>query len=135
MGVKKGRILTKRDTPLRLTPTEAPQILKLVYALFVADNTQENYLISTCNSEQRLLLGLPRSHSARQMFASINEATCQVDIRNLISSFISSREKFENRYIKGLINSDVSDTKFTSALGSRGTGSCTHSLIMDEWDP
>ena len=68
------------------------------------------------NDIMRLLLCLPRRHSASQMFVNINVPTCAAVIRNLIFKFIVRLEKSENSIIQELVSIERSDTKLTSAI-------------------
>ena len=51
-------------------------------------------LTVTYNDVMRLLLCLPKWHSASQMFVNINVPTCQAVIRNLVYKFMNQLEKF-----------------------------------------
>jgi hypothetical protein len=64
----------------------------------------------------RLLLCLPRFHSASQLFANVNVPAFQAVIRNLMFKFITRLNKLENAIIKCLIDVENSDLRYTSAI-------------------
>ncbi len=64
------------------TPMYTAQLWCNYYAYSV------NKLRIAYNDIMRMLLGLPRCHSASQMFANINVPACQAVIRNLIFKFM-----------------------------------------------
>ena len=68
------------------------------------------------NDIMRLLLRLPRYHSASQMFANINVPAFQAVVRNLIFKFICRLDKSENVIIQGLVKVGKSDLRFISAI-------------------
>ena len=66
------------------------------------------------NDIMRLLLRLPRYHSASQLFANVGVPAFQAVIRNLIFKFITRLDRSENAIIQGLVRE--SDLRFTSAI-------------------
>ena len=68
------------------------------------------------NDIMRLLLRLPRYHSASQLFANIDIQNFHTVIRNLIFKFITRLNKSENVIIQGLVKIGDSDLRFTSAI-------------------
>ena len=68
------------------------------------------------NDIMRLLLHLPRHHSASQLFANVNVPGFQAVIRNLMFKFITRLDKSENLIIRNLVKIGVSDLRFTSAI-------------------
>ncbi len=55
------------------------------------------------NDIMRLLLRLPRHHSASQLFANICVPAFQAVLRNLVFKFITQLDKSDNVIIQGLV--------------------------------
>ncbi len=64
----------------------------------------------------RILLHLPRYHSASQLFANIGVPAFLTVIRNLIFKFITRLDKSDNVIMQGLVKIGESDLRFTSAI-------------------
>ncbi len=68
-----------------------------------------NKLKVVYNDIMHILLRLPRSHSASEIFVNINVPTCQDLVRNLIFKFMNDLEINTNVIIRGLVCPSVSD--------------------------
>ncbi len=68
-----------------------------------------NKLKVAYNDIMRMLLRLPRWHSASEIFVNINVPTCQALVTNVIFKFMVRLEKSTNLIIRGLVAPIVSD--------------------------
>ncbi len=64
----------------------------------------------------RMLLRLPRWHSASEIFVNINVPTCKALVRNLIFKFMVRIEKSTNLTNRGLVCLSVSDVIYRSKI-------------------
>ena len=68
------------------------------------------------NDAMRLLLHVPRWHSASQLFVSTRVPTCEALLRQLMFSFMCRLDKSENHIIEALVSPLKSCYRFTSRL-------------------
>ncbi len=68
------------------------------------------------NDIMRILLCLPRYHSASQLFANIGVPAFQAVLRNLVFKFVTRLDKSDNVIIQRLVKIGVSDLRFISAI-------------------
>lgn len=68
------------------------------------------------NDAMRLLLRVPRWHSASQLFVSNRVPTFEALLRQLMSSFMYRLDRSENSIIQALVNPTKSSYRFTSRL-------------------
>ena len=79
------------------------------------------------NDALRLLLRVPRWHSASQLFVNLGVPTCQALLRNLMYKFMCRLDKSDNSLIVCLINPVNSSNRFTSLI-RRHWRSCLYRL-------
>ena len=68
------------------------------------------------NDALRLLVRVPRWHSASQLFVNLRVPTCQALLRNLMYKFMCRLDKSENSVIVNLINPVMSFNRLSSKL-------------------
>ncbi len=68
------------------------------------------------NDAMRILLRIPRWHSASEMFVSVSVITFKALLRNLMHRFICRLNASKNEIIVGLSNIRVSTTRYQSKL-------------------
>ena len=68
------------------------------------------------NDAMRLLLRVPRWHSASQLFTSVGVPTCEALLRQLMYNFMKRLETSDNSIIVGLTNPTKSCYRVTSKL-------------------
>ncbi len=75
-----------------------------------------NKLKVAYNDIMRMLLRLPRWHSASEIFVNVKVPTCQALVRNLIFKFMVRLEKSTNLIIRVLVCPSVSDVIYRSKI-------------------
>ena len=68
------------------------------------------------NDALRLLMRVPRWHSASQLFVNLGVPTCQALLRNLMYKFMCRIDKSVNSIVVMLINPVISSSRFSSML-------------------
>lgn len=68
------------------------------------------------NDAMRLLLHVPRWHSASELFVSTRVPTCEALLRQLMFSFMSRLDKSEKHIVEALVSPMKSCYRFTSRL-------------------
>ena len=84
------------------------------------------------NDALRLLIRVPRWHSASQLFVNLRVPTCQALLRNLMYKFMCRLDESGNSLIVSLINPINSSNRFSSLIRRHWRNSL-YSLNMFDW--